>query len=83
MADGNGGGTVWAYDTHDRKVSETYQDNSKRTYAFDSADDVVTYTDENEVLFQHDGHNETEWCAVTAVDGLPVVVPTLEEVQRR
>ena len=32
---------------------------------------------------EHNGHNETEWCAVTAVDGLPVVVPTLEGVQRR
>ena len=54
--------TVSVSDAHDRKISETYQDNSKRTYAFDSASDVVTYTDENGVAFQHDGHNgHNDW----------------------
>ncbi len=34
----------------------------KKHFSFDSADDVVTYTDENEVLFQHDGHNgHNDW----------------------
>ena len=63
--------TVSVSDTHDRKVSETYQDNSKRTYAFDSADDVVTFTDENEVLFQHDGHNgHNDWRGRVGAKGI-------------
>ena len=63
--------TVSVSDTHDRKVSETYQDNSKRTYAFDSADDVLTFTDDNEVLFQHDGHNgHNDWRGRVGAKGI-------------
>ncbi|MGC9260820.1 MAG: RHS repeat-associated core domain-containing protein [Phycisphaerae bacterium] len=41
------GTTVWAFDTLDRKISETYQDGSSREFVYDLANDVVTYTDEN------------------------------------
>ena len=47
LVDSNSGTTVWAFDTLDRKISETYQDGSSREFVYDSANDVVTYTDCN------------------------------------
>lgn len=51
LVDNNGGTTVWAFDSHDRQISETYQDNSRRSYASDTANDVVSYTDANGSAF--------------------------------
>ena len=73
--DNNGGTTVWAYDSHDREISETYQDGSRPTYLYNTASNVVTFTDANGSVFTdawdamgrrfqhngHHGHDETEW----------------------
>ncbi len=48
-----GGTTIWAFDTLDRKISETYQDGSSREFVYDLASDVVTYTDENGSVFSN------------------------------
>ncbi len=53
MVDSNSGTTVWAFDTLDRKISETYQNGSSREFAYDLANDVVTYTDENGSVFSN------------------------------
>ena len=50
---GPGGVTIWAFDTLDRKISETYQDGSSREFVYDLANDVVTYTDENGSVFSN------------------------------
>ena len=45
--------TRQAFDTLDRKISETYQDGSSREFVYDLANDVVTYTDENGSVFSN------------------------------
>ncbi len=51
LVDSNSGTTVWAFDTLDRAVSETYQDGSIKKFSFDYANDVVEYTDCNGSVF--------------------------------
>ncbi len=53
LVDSNSGTTIWAFDTLDRKISETYQDGSSREFVYDLANDVVTYTDENGSVFSN------------------------------
>ncbi len=71
MVDDRGGTTTYTFDTLDRQVSTSYHDGSRKVFAFDSADDVVTYTDENEVFFQHDGHNgHNDWRGRVGAKGI-------------
>jgi len=53
LMDSNSGTTTWAFDTLDRKISETYQDGSTKEFVYDLASDVVTYTDENGSVFSN------------------------------
>ncbi len=47
MVDDRGGVTRWAFDSHDRKISQTLHDGSTEIFVYDLASDVVQYTDCN------------------------------------
>ncbi|EQD67550.1 hypothetical protein B1A_07674, partial [mine drainage metagenome] len=51
LVDDRGGVTRWAFDSHDRKISQTYHDGSTETFVFDLASDVVQYVDCNGSTF--------------------------------
>ncbi len=47
MVDDRGGVTRWAFDSHDRKTSMTYHDGSTESFTYNTASNVVQFTDCN------------------------------------
>ncbi len=53
MIDDRGATTDYSFDTLDRQVSMEFADGSTRITAYDTASDVITYTDENGSVFNN------------------------------
>jgi len=53
MIDDRGATTDYGFDTLDRQVSMEFADGSTRITAYDTASDVITYTDENGSIFNN------------------------------
>jgi RHS repeat-associated protein len=53
MIDDRGATTDYTFDTLDRQVSMEFADGSTRFTAYDTASDVITYTDENGSIFNN------------------------------